>query len=84
MTIAAIIAILQTVVQYLPGAISTVEQLYALGEKFFTAANGTAPTAAEIAQLRAQIDSDVADALTPLPPAQPGDPDYVASITPSS
>lgn len=78
MTIAAIITILQTVVAELPGAITTVEQLYALGQKFFTATNGTAPTADEVAQLRAQIDSDVADALTPLPPAVPGDPDFQA------
>lgn len=75
MEITAIIAILQTVVQELPGAITTVEQLYALGTKFFAAANGTAPTAAEQAQLQSAIDSDVADALTPLPDPQPGDPD---------
>lgn len=78
MPIAAIIAILQTVITELPGAITTVEQLYALGKKFFTAANGTPPTQDEITQLHAAIDADVAEALTPLPPAQPGDPDYQA------
>jgi len=77
MPIAAIIAILQVVVQELPSAVATVEQLYALGAKFFTAANGTAPTADEQAQLQAQIDTDVATALTPLPAPQLGDPDYV-------
>ena len=76
MEIGAIIAILQTVVSALPGAITTVEQLYDLGKKFFTAVNGKEPTADEAAQLQAQIDSDVATALEPLPPAQPGDPDY--------
>ena len=80
MPIAAIIAILQTVVQELPGAITTVEQLYALGTKFFTAANGTAPTADEQTQLEAAIDAAVAEALTPLPDAQPGDPDYVKPV----
>lgn len=78
MPIAAIIAILQTVITELPGAITTVEQLYALGTKFFSAANGTAPTADEVTQLRAAIDSDVAEALTPLPPAQAGDPDFTS------
>ncbi len=77
MDIATIITVLQTVVSALPGAITTVEQLVQLGQKFFTATNGTDPTADEIAQLRAAIDSDVAQALAPLPPAQPGDPDYV-------
>ena len=76
MPIAAIIAILQTVITELPGAITTVQQLYALGAKFMTATNGTAPTADEIVQLHAAIDADVAEALTPLPPAEPGDPDF--------
>lgn len=78
MDIATIITVLQTVVSALPGAVTTVEQLVALGQKFFTATNGTDPTDADIAALRAGIDSDVAAALQPLPPAQPGDPDYVA------
>lgn len=78
MDIATIITVLQTVVSALPGAVTTVEQLVALGQKFFTATNGTAPTDADIAALRAGIDSDVAAALQPLPAAQPGDPDYVA------
>ena len=81
MPIASIIALLQVVVANLPGAITTTEQLVELGKKFFTAANGTAPTADEIAQLEAAIDADVTLALAPLPAAQPGDPDYV---TPTS
>jgi hypothetical protein len=76
MPVAAILAILQVVIQELPGAITTAVQLKDLATKFFTAANGTAPTAADIAALEAAIDADVATALTPLPPAQPGDPDY--------
>lgn len=77
MEIGAIIAILQTVVTELPGAITTVTQLVDLGKKFFSATNGKDPTADEMAQLRAAIDSDVAAALEPLPPAQAGDPDFV-------
>ena len=80
MDTAAIISLLQVVVQNLPGAITTVEQRYALGTKFFTAANGTAPTADEQTQLEAAIDADVAEALTPLQDAQPGDPDYVKPV----
>lgn len=76
MPIAAIIAILQTVITELPGAIRTGQQLYELGKKFFSAANGREPTPEEVAELRAAIDADVAEALTPLPPAQPGDPDF--------
>lgn len=77
MEIAAILAILSTVVTELPGAIKTVEQLYSLGEKFFETVNGREPTLDETADLHAQIDADVAEALEPLPPPQPGDPDYV-------
>lgn len=80
MDIATIITVLQTIVASLPGAITTVEQLVSLGTKFFTATNGTAPTDADIATLRAGIDADVAAALQPLPPAQPGDPDYVPPV----
>ena len=77
MDITGVIALLQVVVGELPGAITTVTQLVDLGKKFFETANGREPTPAEIAQLRAQIDADVAEALAPLPPAQPGDPDFV-------
>ena len=80
MDIAAIIKILTTVVAELPGAITTVKQLVDLGQKFFATVNGREPTPAEIADLRAQIDADVAEALTPLPEAQPGDPDYIKSV----
>ena len=73
----AIIALLPIIIQELPGAITTVEQLYSLAEKFFAVQNGRPPTQAETDDLHAQIDSDVAEALTPLPDAQPGDPDYV-------
>lgn len=77
MPIAAIIGLLQIVIQELPGAISTVEDLYNLGVKFATALNGTAPSDADKAALKEAIKSDLAEALTPLPDAQPGDPDYV-------
>ena len=76
MDIAAIISVLQVVVANLPGAITTTEQLVSLGTQFYASVNGTAPTAEQIIALRAAIDSDVATALTPLPPAQIGDPDY--------
>ena len=78
MDAAAIIKLLQIVVSSLPSAIQTAEQLYDLGTKFAATIKGSAPTDEEIAQLRSQIDSDVAQSLEPLPPAQPGDPDYVA------
>lgn len=76
MGVAEIISILLLVVKELPGAIETTTQLIDLGKKLFATANGREPTAEEMADLEAQIESDVAEALTPLPPAQPGDPDY--------
>ncbi len=78
MDIAGVISLLQVVVANLPGAITTVTQLVDLGQKFFATTNGRDPTPDEVAALRASIDADLMDALTPLPPAQPGDPDFVA------
>lgn len=72
----SVIAILQVVVANLPGAITTAEQLYDLGMKLYATTNGTEPTDADKAQLQAAIDADLIVALTPLPPAQAGDPDF--------
>lgn len=76
MNVAAVIKVLQVILTELPGAVTTADQLVELGSKFMKASNGTAPTAQEIVDMRAAIDEDVAEALSPLPPAQPGDPDY--------
>jgi len=76
MGVAGIIAILQVVVANIPGAITTAEQLYDLGKKLFATINGVDPTEDELAALEAAIDSDVIEALSPLPPPQPGDPDF--------
>lgn len=64
----AVIALLPIILQNLPGAISTTEQLVSIGTQFYTSLHGTAPTADQIAQLEDAIDADVALALTPLPP----------------
>ena len=84
MNVALAIQLLQAVMTNLPGAITTVEQLSALGQSFMNTVNGTAPTADEITALEAAIDTDLVDALTPLPPAQPGDPDYVEPPKPAT
>lgn len=76
MGILGIISLLNITVAELPGAISTIEQLVSLGKKFFSSVNGRDPTPEEVAALRAQLDADIVEALKPLPPAQPGDPDY--------
>lgn len=76
MGVAEVISILLLVVKELPGAIATVEQLVDIGKKMFETVNGREPNEQEIADLEEQINADVAEALTPLPPAQPGDPDY--------
>lgn len=77
MDIATIVSLLKVAVTEAPSIISTGVDLVNLGTKFYETVNGTKPTDDEIAQLRAAVDADVAIALTPLPAAQPGDPDYV-------
>lgn len=78
MNVALIIQLLQAVISAAPTVIQTGEQLYDLGIKFAHTLKGSEPTPEEIAALRAQIAIDIAIALEPLPPAQPGDPDYKA------
>lgn len=76
MNITGIIGILQTILVNLPGAVTTAQQLTDLGAKLYASINGHEPTEAEKTELQAAIDSDVIQALIPLPEAQPGDPDY--------
>lgn len=76
MDVAGIISILLVVVKELPGAIETVIKLVDLGKKLFATVNGREPTADEIVDLETQIAAEVAEALQPMPPAEPGDPDY--------
>lgn len=78
MDFSTIIALLNVVVANLPGAIKTAEELYALGVQFFGVINNKPLTEEQRTALYAQIDADVAEALTPLPPARPGDPDFQA------
>jgi len=80
MGVEAIISILLVVVKELPGAIQTVTQLVDLAKKLFATVNGREPTPEEQAALEAQIDADVAEALKDLPPAEPGDPDYIKPV----
>lgn len=72
MDFTTIIAILNVVAEAAPGVISTAEKLYAIGAKVFTVIQGRVPTDEEMAALVAQIDADVAEALTPLPDAPTG------------
>lgn len=78
MDAAVIVQLLQVVMAAAPSVITTAQQLYDLGTKFAATLKGSAPTPDEITALRAQIDADVVTSLLPLPPAQPGDPDYTA------
>jgi hypothetical protein len=66
-SIQTIIAMLQAAVAAAPTVIQTAQDLYDIGAKVYAALNGTAPTAEQMAELQAQIDADVAEALTPLP-----------------
>jgi len=75
MDISKVVELLQVVATNLPGAINTASQLVEIGKEFYAVANGKQPSPDEVARLEASIDADVLEALSPLPPAQPGDPD---------
>lgn len=76
MEIAAILAIISTLVKFAPTAIEGVSALKQFGEVLFQEFNGRALTDPERTLLYAGVDAQYAKLQTPLPPAQKGDPDY--------
>ena len=68
----------------LPQIMATATDLKPFASALFTQlSGGAAPTDTELAALEAKIDELAARLQAPLPPAQPGDPDYVKPVDPA-
>ena len=76
-TIEVVSTILLKLLQAAPTIIQTVENVRPMAARLVDAIQGkTELSEEEIAQLQAGVDALLDEAMTPLPPAQPGDPDY--------
>ncbi len=74
----AVLAAIQLAQKAAPIVIDGVENVKTFAEDLWQSVTGTAPTAADSAVIDALLASLTARLEEPLPPAQPGDPDFVA------
>lgn len=71
-----VLTAVETLAKLAPTFVSTWTDLKPFAVDLYTQFKGSAPTADELTVLEAQIDALAARLQVPLPPAQPGDPDY--------
>lgn len=80
-TVATVLAVIGALAKLEPVFVSTWNNLKPFGELLFKQfSGGDEPTDEERAELDAGIDTLAARLQEPLPPAQPGDPDYVKTV----
>ena len=73
-----VLTAVSTLIKVAPQVIQTVKDFKPYAEALYGELTGQAPNDDQRATLAAGIDALFARLETPLPPAQPGDPDYVA------
>lgn len=79
-TIDIVASLLLRFAQAAPTIIQTVDQIKPFAARLIDTIQGkTDITDAELAELQAMVDALFAEAAKPLPPAQPGDPDYTGT-----
>lgn len=71
-----VLTVIDLAEKYLPTAIKTGQNLMPFAEDLYKQISGQELSDDERAQLRARVDAAYARAEEPLPPPQPGDPDY--------
>lgn len=76
--ISIVLTAVSTLVKVAPQVMQTVTDLKPYAQALYQELTGQAPTSDQNAALAAGIDALFARLETPLPAAQPGDPDYVA------
>lgn len=75
--LAIALMVVTKLIEYAPRVVQTLNDLRPFATAVFTEIKGSGPTEQEQADLDAQIDVLYERAIKPLPPPQPGDPDYV-------
>jgi len=78
-TLALVLTVLELLAKALPTAIKVGTDLKPFAVSLYKQFKGSDLTEAERAELEAAVDAQFASFMRPLPPAQPGDPDYVKS-----
>ena len=76
--ISLVLSAVETFIKVEPQIVQTVKDLRPFAEALYQKWTGQAATAAQQTQISDGIDALFARLEVPLPPAQPGDPDYVA------
>lgn len=74
--LATVLAVLELTAKFLPVVIQTGTDLKPFAEGLFKQFKGGELTDDERTELRAAVDAQYAKAMEPLPPPQPGDPDF--------
>lgn len=74
--LATVLTVVETLTKLAPTFVSTWTDLKPFAVDLYTQFKGSKPTEDELTVLEAQIDALAARLQAPLPPAQPGDPDY--------
>lgn len=75
--LAIALMVVEKLIQYAPRVVQTINDLRPFATAVFTEIKGSGPTEQEQSDLNAQIDALYQRAIQPLPPPEPGDPDYV-------
>jgi len=75
-TIELVSMVLLKLIEAAPTVVKTIDDVTPLAKRFIAIVKGEKVTEAQQAELEALIDAVYAESQEPLPPAQPGDPDY--------
>jgi hypothetical protein len=78
--LASVLTVIETLTKLAPTFVSTWNDLKPFAAQLYTQFKGEQPTDAELVDLEAQIDALATRLQIPLPPAQPGDPDFKKPI----
>ena len=77
-TVELVSMIILKLIEAAPTVIKTVDDVTPFAKRLISVAKGDTVTPEQQAELEAMVDKLYAESQEPLPPAQPGDPDYKA------
>ena len=72
----SVLTVIETLTKLAPVFVSTWNDLKPFATELYAQFKGTQPTPEELTELETQLDALAVRLQQPLPPAQPGDPDY--------